>query len=776
MTTTTEVSLTEEELDGTARSLRAGEEGRGRAAARFIKVRGARTHNLRDVSVDLAKGALTVFTGVSGSGKSSLVLGTIAAESQRLFNETQPAFVQGLLPQTARPDVDVLANLSPVVVVDQRRLGADPRSTVGTATDTYAVLRSLYSRFGSPRIGPPGRFSFNDPSGMCPTCTGTGTVADVDIDQLVDRRLSLNDGALLFPTFAVGSNFWSIFITSGFFDPDLPVGRFSDEQWHQLLHLEHAKVENRSMKTTYEGLLPKLRRLYLSKELASLKPHVRAAVERISTVADCADCGGSRLSAEAREVHIEGTRITECAAMEIGDLLHTIQGWADPDLQRAAGGLRAALESMVELGLGYLSLSRRAGTLSGGESQRVKMVRHLGSALTDLTYVFDEPTTGLHADDVERVLALLARLRDKGNTVLVVEHDPQVLSVADAVVDLGPGAGKHGGTILYAGAPEGLLASDGPTARSFRRETRDRAPRVATHWFTVEGASMHNLRDVTVDFPLGVLTVVSGVAGSGKSTLVRRVLPKRLTSCVVVDQDLPRGSRRSTPASWTGILDPIRKAFATASGESPALFSANSTGACPACSGLGVVVTELSQGDTIESPCEDCSGTRFRPEVLTHLLRGSSIADVLALSVAEARSFFVEDAIRVVLERLDEAGLGYISLGQPLSTLSGGERQRLKLAVELGAPSDFYIIDEPTAGLHRQDVERLIALLDRLVESGSTVVVIEHDLDVVAHADWVVEMGPGAGVSGGTVVFSGTPRELREHPRSITGRHLRNGS
>ncbi|MFJ6756125.1 ATP-binding cassette domain-containing protein [Streptomyces sp. NPDC091273] len=766
------VVAAEQPVDSAHRHEAAGATNRLSHGSGHIEVRGARTNNLRDVSIDVRKGALTVFTGVSGSGKSSLVLGTIAAESQRLLNETQPTFVQGLLPQTVRPDVDSLRNLSAVVTVDQKRLGADPRSTIGTATDTYGLLRQLFSRHGSPHIGSPSRFSFNDPSGMCPTCSGTGVVTEVDIDQLVDRDLSLNDGALLFPTFAVGTGFWSIFVNSGFFDPDLPLGKYDDQEWERLLHLEHAKTDSRSLKVTYEGLLPKLRRLYLNKERESLQPHVRAAVEQIAITAQCTACEGSRLSEEARSVRVNGVGIAECTGMEIARLLEVVQQWNDPAMAGVVHGIRGALTAMVELGLGYLNLQRRAGTLSGGESQRVKMVRHLGSALTDLTYVFDEPTTGLHADDVDRVLKVMASLRDKGNTVLVVEHDPQVLDVADAVVDLGPGAGTHGGTIVYAGPPSGLPASDGPTAASLRTVPQLRTAREPRGWLRVENADLHNLRDITVEIPLGVFVAVSGVAGAGKSSLARGVLPSRLDSCVIIDQSLPRGSRRSTPASWTGILDPIRKAFARATGVSAAQFSSNSAGACPACNGLGVVVTELGRGDTVESPCEECEGTRFRSEVLAHRLRDRSIADVLAMSISEACAFFTEPAIREVLASLEGAGLGYLGLGQPLSTLSGGERQRLKLAVELASPSDFYVVDEPTAGLHRQDVGRLLGLLDQLVMKGSTVVVVEHDLDVIAQADWVIDMGPGAGAAGGDIVFAGLPEDLMESRPSVTGRHL----
>ncbi|MCE0537634.1 excinuclease ABC subunit UvrA [Kineosporia rhizophila] len=738
-----------------------------------IVVTGARTHNLRDVTVSIDKKSLTVFTGVSGSGKSSLVISTITAESQRLFNETQPAFLQGLLPTTRRPDVDDLTGLAPVVMVDQRRLGSDPRSTVGTATDTYGKLRSLFAQYGSPALGSATHFSFNDPLGMCPKCHGTGFYADVDPGLLLDESKSLNEGAIRFPTFAVGSNFWSIVVDSQFFDPDKKIGRYTKKERHHLLELEEATIVNRSMKTKYEGLLPKLRRLYLAKEPDSLQKHVREAVARIAVQSACPECDGSRLAEPARKVKLNRRTIAELGQMEVKDLAEEIRGWKKPT---GAGlpRLQAALDAMVELGLGYLSLSRRTASLSGGESQRIKMIRHLGSALTDLTYVFDEPTNGLHPHDVERVLGHLVELRDQGNTVLVVEHDYQVLSVADRVIDMGPQAGTGGGQIVYAGTPAGLARSKGPTAEALRRPTRLREPREARDWIKVNNASDNNLKNISVQIPTAVMTAVTGVAGAGKSSLTRGALRRTVPGAVVVDQDLPRGSRRSIPASWIGILDPIRKRFADASGQPASQFSANSKGGCENCGGAGVIQVELGRGDVIETVCEECRGTRFRPEVLEHRLRGKNIAEVLELSVDLAAEFFdAEPGIAEVLRLLSEAGLGYISLGQPLSTLSGGERQRLKLAIELSEPAELYIVDEPTAGLHRQDVTRLIGLLDRLVEAGSTVVVIEHDLDVVAAADWVVDLGPGAGEDGGEVVFSGPPEDLTRCRASLTGRHLR---
>ncbi|WP_349307578.1 excinuclease ABC subunit UvrA [Rhodococcus sp. H29-C3] len=724
------------------------------------------------MAIDIDKKSLTVFTGVSGSGKSSLVIGTIAAESQRFFNETQPAFLQGLLPATTRPDVDVLTGLAAVVMVDQRRLGSDPRSTVGTATDTYGKLRTLYAQRGTPALGSPSYFSFNDPAGMCSTCRGTGFNARVDSKLLLDHSKSLNEGAIQFPTFAVGSNFWSIVVDSRFFDPDKKIRSYTEEEMHLLLDLEEATVVNRNMKTKYEGLLPKFRRLYLSKEPASLQKHVREAVARISVQGTCEACGGSRLTEAPRSVRLNRRSIAELCELEVKDLAVELKSWKEP----ASGSLHrlvSSLDAMVELGLGYLTLSRRTASLTGGESQRIKMIRHLGSALTDLTYIFDEPSVGLHPHDVERVLDHLVKLRDQGNTVLVVEHDYRVLEVADKVVDMGPQAGSRGGEIVYHGSPAGLRKSNGPTAEALEMTSSLREPRAATDWIKVNNASDNNLRNISVQIPCGVMTAITGVAGAGKRSLARSALLRDVPDAVVVDQDLPRSSRRSFPASWVGIMDPIRRLFAGATGESASSFSPNSTGGCENCNGVGVLQIELGRGDTIETVCEQCRGTRFRSGVLEHTLRDRNISQVLDMSIDDAQSFFADDrTISPILSRLAGAGLGYISLGQPLSTLSGGERQRLKLAVELSQPAAVYVIDEPTAGLHRQDVARLIGLLDKLVETGSSVIVIEHDLDVVAASDWVIDLGPGAGADGGTVVFSGSPNDLIRCEESLTGHHL----
>jgi excinuclease UvrABC ATPase subunit len=764
-----------------------------------IEVRGARENNLRNLDLDLPKRRLCVFTGVSGSGKSSLVFGTLAAESQRLINETYSAFVQGFMPTLARPDVDSLEGLTTAIILDQERIGANVRSTVGTVTDANALLRVVFSRIGTPHIGGPQAYSFNIPSvsgagairidrgdgrterrafsvagGMCPRCEGMGTANSIDLSQLYDDEKSLNEGAIRVPGYTADGWLTRIFSESGFVDPDKPIRSFSDRELHDFLYREPTKVKINGINLTYEGLVPKVQQRFLSKDVDAMQPHIRAFVDRAVTFSTCPACGGTRLNEAARSSKIDGISIADACAMEISDLAAWVRGLDQPAVGPLLGALGDSLESFVEMGLGYLSLDRSAGTLSGGEAQRTRMIRHLGSALTDVTYVFDEPTIGLHAHDVERMNALLRRLRDKGNTVLVVEHDPEVIRIADHVVDMGPGAGPQGGTVVYEGTVEGLLASGTATGRhlDMRPELKSepRAPRGA---IPIRNARLHNLRDVSVDVPLGVLVAVTGVAGSGKSSLIHGCLPRTDPSVTVIDQSAIRGSRRSNPATYTGILDPIRTAFAKANGVKPALFSANSEGACPNCNGLGKTYTSLGFMAEVVSVCEVCEGRRYTDEVLHHRLRGRNIVVAMAMSVDEAREFFSERPVRVMLDRLADVGLGYVSRGQELDTLSGGERQRLKLAIEMSGETEVYVLDEPTTGLHLQDVESLVGLLDRLVDAGRTVIVIEHNLDVVARADWVIDLGPGGGHDGGRVIFEGPLAELVNAEASLTGQYLR---
>ncbi|WP_144119051.1 ATP-binding cassette domain-containing protein [Catellatospora sichuanensis] len=744
----------------------------------FIQVRGARENNLKDISLDIPKRKITLFTGVSGSGKSSLVFDTIAAESQRLINETYTAFLQSLLPGYGQPDVDSLENLSAAIIVDQKRLGGNSRSTVGTVTDAYSMLRLIFARLGAPAVANPGVLSFNDPNGMCPDCEGLGDVAAIDEDAIVDRDKSLNEGAIRLSGFNVDSWFWAIITQSGFFDNDKKLRDYTADEWHQLMYLPEAKVKLNtpagSMNSTYEGLVPKFKRLYLTKQTETTAAHIRAAIDRIATRSACTTCGGARLNAAALACRIDGRNIADCAAMEVADLAGFIRGIDAPTLAPMLNSLAARLDNLTHIGLGYLSLNRPSATLSGGESQRVKMVRHLGSSLTDMTYVFDEPSVGLHPHDVHRLNELLVRLRDKGNTVLVVEHRPSVIAIADHVVDMGPRAGRDGGQVVYAGDLAGLAASGTLTGEHLsRHQALKPKVRAATGELVIKDAALHNLKGVTASIPQGVLTVVTGVAGSGKSSLIQGCLPRHHPDAIFIDQRPIRGSKRSTPATYTGVLDPIRKAFAKANGVNAALFSANSKGACPQCQGIGLLYTDLAFMDPVVSTCEACDGRRFLPEVLEHKLRGQNISEILRMQITEAASFFTEKAIKPMVTALVDVGLGYLTLGQSLDTLSGGERQRLKLATELGNSSRIYVLDEPTTGLHMNDVDNLIGLLDRLVDGGSTVIVIEHNLDVISRADWIIDMGPGAGHDGGRVVFAGTPHDLLADERSLTAAHLR---
>jgi excinuclease UvrABC ATPase subunit len=769
----------------------------------LIRVHGARVNNLKDVSVEIPKRRLTVFTGVSGSGKSSLVFGTIAAESQRLINETYSAFVQGFMPSMARPDVDVLDGLTTAILVDQERMGGDVRSTVGTATDANAMLRILFSRLGKPYIGSPQAFSFNVASvsgagavtlqkagqqvkekrtfsvlgGMCPRCEGRGSVNDINLAELYDDTKSINEGAIKIPGYSMEGWFGRIFRGSGFFDCDKPIGKFTKRELNDLLHKEPTKLKIEGINLTYVGLIPSIQKSMLSKDIDALQPHIRAFVERVAIFTTCPDCGGSRLSEQARASKIKGVNIADCCSMQISDLAEWVGGLTEPSVAPLLESLRHTLDSFVEIGLGYLSLERPSGTLSGGEAQRTKMIRHLGSALTDVTYVFDEPTIGLHPHDIQRMNDLLIQLRDKGNTVLVVEHKPEAIAIADHIVDLGPGAGSGGGEVVFEGTLAGLRRSGTLTGRHLDYKAKLKSDvRKPAGTFQVRGAATHNLKNVDVDIPLGVLVVVTGVAGSGKSSLIHGSVSTQ-DGVVAVDQGAIRGSRRSSPATYTSMLEPIRKAFAKVNGVKPALFSANSEGACPNCNGAGVIYTDLGMMAGMATTCEVCEGRRFDASVLDYKLGGKDISEVLAMPVTEAEQFFGDGEAKVpaahtILARLADVGLGYLSLGQPLTTLSGGERQRLKLATRMGEKGGVYVLDEPTTGLHLADVENLLALLDRLVDAGKSVIVIEHHQAVMAHADWIIDLGPGAGHDGGTIVFEGPPADLVAGRSTLTGEHL----
>lgn len=768
----------------------------------LIRVQGARENNLKDVSVEIPKRRLTAFTGVSGSGKSSLVFATIAAESQRMINETYSAFLQGFMPNLARPEVDYLDGLTTAIIVDQERMGANPRSTVGTATDANAMLRILFSRIGAPHIGSPQAFSFNVPTvtasgvasreragrteknvvrntvylgGMCPRCEGTGAVSDFDLTALYDAEKSLSEGALTVPGYSMDGWYGRIFAGFGF-DMDKPIAKYTKKELNDLLYKEPTKIPVEGINLTYEGVIPKIQKSMLSKDVEAMQPHIRAFVERVITFLTCPECKGTRLAEHALTSKIKGKNIADLCAMQISDLAEWVRGLKEPSVAPLVKGLQHLLDSFADIGLGYLSLDRPAGTLSGGEAQRTKMIRHLGSSLTDVTYVFDEPTIGLHPHDIARMNELLLQLRDKGNTVLVVEHKPEAIAIADHIVDLGPGAGSEGGEIVFEGTVAELRKSKTLTGRHLDDRTSvKKEVRAASEVLEIRGASDHNLRKVDVDIPLGVLCVVTGVAGSGKSSLIHGSV-STLDDVVTIDQAAIRGSRRSNPATYTGLLEPIRKAFAKENGVKPALFSSNSEGACPSCKGAGVIYTELGVMATVESPCEECEGKRFQASVLEYTLAGQNIAEVLAMSMARAERFFADEAkipaAHKILERLSDVGLGYLSLGQPLTTLSGGERQRIKLANQMGDKGNIYVLDEPTTGLHLADVENLLGLLDRLVERGKSVIVIEHHQAVMAHADWIIDLGPGAGHDGGKVVFEGTPADLVKKKSTLTGKHL----
>jgi excinuclease UvrABC ATPase subunit len=741
---------------------------------RFIEIRGARENNLKDISLNIPKQQITVFTGVSGSGKSSLVFDTIAAEAQRQLNETFTAFVQGFLPHYGQPEVDHIDNLNAPIIINQKRVGGGSRSTVGTYTDIAALLRLLFSRAGQPQAGPAYAFSFNTPQGMCPECEGIGKTVQVDLDRLLDRSKSLNEGAILHPEFKVGKWMWKMYPLSGLFDNDKPIKDYSEQELHALLYgAEDVRVSFGEFGSKYEGVVERFNRTYIKKDAAAMSDRNRAVFEQFTTGQTGPVCHGARLNQAALACKLGGLNIAEACDLEATELIDFLEGLGDRAAARVAAAVIERVRHLVDIGLGYLSLGRETATLSGGESQRIKMVRHLGNSLTEMLYILDEPSVGLHARDVARLNGLLRKLRDKGNTVLVVEHDLDVIAIADHVVDIGPRAGTHGGEVVFEGSYEALKRADTLTAQFLKQHLPiKRQVRQPSGKMTIQNANLHNLKNVTVDIPTGVLTVVTGVAGSGKSTLINDVFLAQHPDALAIDQSRVAANSRSAPTTYTGIMDDIRQAFAKASGASPSLFSFNSAGSCPNCNGLGVVYTDLAFMEGIVSTCEICEGKRFKAEVLAYHLRGKTISDVLDMTVEEALDFFTEKKVKAVLRAMNDVGLGYLRLGQPLSTLSGGEGQRLKLATELHKQGSVYVMDEPTTGLHLSDIGLLMAIIDRLVEAGNTVILIEHHLDVIRQADWVIDMGPEGGSQGGRVIFAGTPAALCTAEGSLTGEHL----
>lgn len=745
----------------------------------YIEIRGARENNLKNVSLRIPKRKITIFTGVSGSGKSSIVFDTIATESQRLLNENFSMFVRNFLPKYSQPDADSIENLSMSIVVDQKRMGGGSHSTVGTITDINTILRMMFSRLGQPHVGPTNVFGFNDPQGMCPNCNGLGRKLDVDLEKFLDKSKSLNDGAILFPEYAVDSWYWSNLINTGLFDPAKKISKYTQKELNDLLYSEPIKVKTKvgakDFNMTYEGIVNRFTNKYIKRDLKTMSARTQKSVEPYMTMGPCSECKGMRLNQTILKCKINGYNIADLTSMEIPELIEAVKKIKTPAAEPIVKALIERLQNLVDIGLEYLSLSRETDTLSGGESQRVKVVKHLGSSLSDVIYIFDEPSIGLHPRDVHRMNELLQKLRDKGNTVIVVEHDPDVIKVADHVVDVGPLAGPHGGEVVYEGSYANLLKANTITGKHMHQSIPIKDSfRTPTGKLPIKNAKVNNLQNVSVNIPTGVLTVITGVAGSGKSSLINEVFQYQHPDAIVIDQSAVGVNSRSNPATYTGILDDVRKAFASANKVQASLFSFNSKGACENCQGLGVVYTELSFFDSVKSPCEICGGKRFKDEVLAYKLNGKSISDVLAMNVEQALEYFELKEVTKKLQAMSDVGLDYLSLGQPLTTLSGGECQRIKLASELHKQGSIYIMDEPTTGLHMSDIGHLMEVINRLVDTGNTVVIIEHNLHVIKNADWIIDMGPEGGSKGGQVMFEGTPKQLLSAKRSLTSEYLRN--